>query len=453
MATANQTEQAAPSEADVFAKVTRRIIPLLFIGYVIAFLNRTNVGFAKLQMAEDLSLSDAAYGFGAGVFFLGYLLFEVPSNLVLHKVGARRWIARIMVSWGILAIGYSFFSSVPLDDISSGFTFTNAELVFSAFRFLLGAAEAGFYPGVIFYLTSWYPRERRSQAIALFVIAVPVTSVVGGPLNGAIMQFLDGSLGLRGWQWLFLAEGVPAIVIGCLIYLLLPDEPRHTRWLSTSERTLISSSLERDRLRAEATGLPAHRRLLEILPDSRVWILSAAYFCASMGGYAATFWGPTFLQESFPDADLLSLGFYFMIPYLFSTVGIIAWSRHSDRTGERRWHATVAVMIEAAGLVLLACGRHVPMLALIGLALVSLGVLSWLAIFWTFPTSFLSGAAAAGGIAAINSLGNLGGYFGPSLVGYLHGYGELSTTIGLLALALLAVISGCLTMRIAHKCG
>ena len=435
----------AAHEAATYRKIARRLIPLLFLGYFVAYLDRVNVGFAKLQMASELQLSDAVYGFGAGIFFFGYFLFEVPSNLILRRVGARIWIARIMITWGLLSAAFIFTDSIRWGPVSSGFGLTDAEFSFYALRFLLGVAEAGFYPGVILYLTFWFPARRRAQMIAVFMTAIAFSNVIGSPVSGALMQFLDGALGWRGWQWLFVAEGMPSVLVGLLVLAVLPDNPHKAKWLSGEERSLVL-----DRLGEEERGKAADghcNRVGEIFLDLRIWCFAIAFFCGNAGFYALSFWMPTIIQELGIDpGDYFKVGLLAMIPWGAAAVFMVVWSRHSDRTGERRWHATISASLLMAGLLLLAFFGSNMVLSMLGLAMVAGGGIAWLSIYWSFPTSFLSGAAAAGGIAMINSIGNLGGYFGPDLIGSIRDATGGDSTSAFLALAAMALVTVILTV-------
>lgn len=398
------TSVAPAFEKATYDKVSRRIIPLLFICYVVAFLDRVNVGFAKLQMAGDLHFSDAIYGFGAGIFFIGYFIFEVPSNVILAKVGARPWIARIMITWGVL---------------SSALMFVRTEFWFYTLRFLLGAAEAGFFPGIILYLTYWFPASRRARMTASFMTAVAISNAIGSPISGAIMQTLDGWNGWRGWQWLFLLEGIPSVILGCLVLVLLDNGPRQAKWLNDEERDLVLQRLAEDE--ASKQG-PGHKhRFSDAFRDGRVWALAAVYFCGLLGFYAVTFWMPTLIQELGVDpGDFLAVGLLSMIPWGAAAVCMVLVGSHSDRTGERRWHAAGSLLVSVTGLLALAMVGHAPAPSILALTLVTAGTASWAATFWSLPTAFLSGTAAAAGIAWINSVGNLGGHFGPDLIGRIR---------------------------------
>jgi MFS family permease len=409
----------AAFEAATFRRIAWRLVPLLFIGYFAAYLDRVNVGFAKLQMASDLALSDAVYGFGAGIFFIGYFLFELPSNIILAKVGARRWMARIMISWGLLSAAFMFTGHLHWGPVAGALGYTDAELSFYALRFLLGLAEAGFYPGVILYLTFWFPADRRAHVIALFMTAIPVSNVIGSPLSGAILQLLDGAGGWRGWQWLFLIEGIPSVLVGLLLLALLPDGPAKAGWLSPAERACVTARLHADEHGKAGRG--QRHTVAQMFMDVRIWAFALAFFCGNAGFYALSFWMPTIIQEIGIDpGDYILVGLLAMIPYGAAGIFMVLWARHSDRTGERRWHSTIAMLVLAGGQLLLALFGHQPVISILALAMVAAGMLAWLAVAWSIPTSFLSGVAAAGGIAWINSLANLGGYFGPDLIGRIR---------------------------------
>ncbi len=436
-------------EAATFRKVAWKLIPLLFLGYFVAYLDRVNVGFAKLQMAGDLSLSDEVYGFGAGIFFLGYFLFEVPSNLVLRRVGARIWIARIMITWGLISAAFVFTDAIHWGPVSAAFGLTDAEFTFYTLRFLLGVAEAGFYPGVILYLTFWFPAARRAHVIALFMTAIAFSNVIGSPVSGGIMQFMDGFADWRGWQWLFVVEGLPSVLVGLLVLAVLPDNPHKAKWLNDEERALIVARLEEDE-RGKA-GKDNRHRVGEIFLDLRIWCFAIAYFCGNAGFYALNFWMPTIIQELGIDpGDYFKVGLLAMIPWGAAAVFMVLWSRHSDRTGERRWHATVCSMMVMVGMLLLAFFGSNTVVSLLALALVAGGGIAWLAIYWSFPISFLSGAAAAGGIAMINSIANLGGYFGPDLIGSIREATGGDSTAAFLTLAAMALASLILTVAMPN---
>jgi MFS transporter, ACS family, tartrate transporter len=420
-------------------------VPLLFAGYVACFLDRVNVGFAKLQMAGDLAFSDTVYGFGAGIFFIGYFLFEVPSNLVLTRVGARKWIARIMVSWGLISAAFVFVDDMRWGPIAVGLGFTDAELTFYVLRFLLGAAEAGFFPGVILYLTFWFPAGRRAEVVALFMTAIAVSNVIGSPLSGAILQYTDGLGGLRGWEWLFAIEALPSVLLGLLFLAVLPDGPRDARWLNDEQRALVAERLAAD----EAAKQSGRHTVRAAFADLRVWAFAVVYFCTIVCLYAVNFWMPTIVQEMGIDpADYLRVGLVSMIPWGFMMVAQVAWARHSDRTGERRWHSALGLLVALAGLVTLAVASHSVPLSMIGLTLVTVGTGCALVTFWSLPPAFLSGAAAAAGIAWINSVGNLGGHFGPDLIGRVRDASGGDSAAAFLVLGGLALVGAVILLAI-----
>ncbi len=384
----------------LYRKIAWRIIPFLMACYVAAYLDRVNIGFAKLQMLSDLKFSETVYGLGAGVFFFGYFIFEVPSNLMLQKVGARIWIARIMITWGIL---------------SAGFAFVSTPVQFYILRFLLGAAEAGFYPGVVLYLTYWIPSHRRSQMIALFMTAIPVAGIVGGPLSGWIMQSLGGLHDLAGWKWLFLLEAVPSLILGVLTLVCLADRPSKAAWLSEAEKRTVIDALDVRSGGSEkmlsTTG--------EVFRNPRMLLMCLIYFCVIMGQYGLTFWMPTLVKAA-GVTGVLQIGLVSAIPYIVAVVVMILAGRNSDRTRERRWHLIILMLVGAAGYALVAAAGGNITLALIGLSLAAAGVITPGALFWALPSSFLAGSAAAAGIAAINAFAGLAGFVSPYLIGYLR---------------------------------
>jgi D-galactonate transporter len=434
------TSVASPSfEKATFDKVAWRLIPFLFLCYIVAFLDRVNVGFAKLQMAPDLAFSDVVYGFGAGVFFIGYFIFEVPSNVILEKVGARMWIARIMVTWGIISSGFMFTGDVKWGAIAAAFNTTDAEFTFYVLRFLLGVAEAGFFPGIILYVTYWFPGPRRAKVIALFMTAIAMANVVGSPMSGAIMQYMDGYNGWRGWQWMFLLEGIPSVIMGVLVFALLPNGPRDAKWLTREEQDLIVHAVQADE--ASKQDLGQRHSFVDAFKDARVWALAVVYFCGVVCFYAVNFWMPTIIQELGVDKqDFLKVGLISMIPWGIAAVAMVYWGAHSDRTGERRWHVASALILGLLGLLVLASVGHAPIPSIIALTMVTTGLLCWVATFWSLPTAFLSGTAAAAGIAWINSVGNLGGHFGPDLIGRIRAASGGANEVAFYALAAVATL-------------
>ena len=426
------TAAASDFESQTYRKAAWRLIPFLFLCYVVAFLDRVNVGFAKLQMAPDLNFTDAVYGFGAGVFFIGYFIFEVPSNVILERVGARIWIARIMITWGI---------------ISSAMMFTNSVTTFYVLRFLLGVAEAGFFPGIILYLTYWFPASRRAHMVALFMTAIAISNVVGSPVSGAIMQFMDGANGWRGWQWLFLLEGIPSVLVGLVVLALLPDGPKKANWLTQSERELIEKRLREDH--EEKHDLGHRHSFSDAFRDGRVWALAIVYFCGVVCFYAVNFWMPTIIQElGVEKTDFLKVGLLSMIPWGLAAIAMVYWGHHSDRSGERRWHSTAGLALAVVGMITLAVVGKNPVPAMAGLSMVTVGLLSWVATFWSLPTAFLSGTAAAAGIAWINSVGNLGGHFGPDLIGRIRMATGGASEAAFYTLAAVALLGAIITIAL-----
>jgi ACS family tartrate transporter-like MFS transporter len=382
--------------------VTWRLLPLLFFCYIIAYIDRINVGFAKLHLREVLGVSEdrfnSAYGLGAGLFFIGYFIFEVPSNLILQRVGARVWIARIMIVWGFVSMGFMFLQGTTM---------------FYVMRFLLGAAEAGFFPGVILYLTYWFPANERARTIAVFATGGVLAGVVGSPISGALLQ-MDGTAGLAGWQWLFFLEAVPAVVMGLIVLLILPSRPRDARWLSPVQKDWIEARVAADA--AAAVPLPSHN-LRAILTSGHVWLLCLLYFLMNVGGYGYELWLPTIIK-SFSSTSSFVLGTINAIPYFAAGVAMLLVARYSDQTGERRAVVAIAAVSSAIGFALSASTRN-PYLAMAALSLAFVGLKCTIAPFWALTTATLSGAAAAAGIAFINSVGNLGGFAGPYLVGVI----------------------------------
>lgn len=430
--------------------MSRRLLPLLFVCYIIAYLDRVNVGFAKLQMAASLQFSDAVYGFGAGIFFIGYFLFEVPSNLILERVGARVWIARIMITWGIVSGAFAYVSVIPWGPLPALFGLPRDEFSFYALRLLLGVAEAGFFPGIILYLTYWYPAARRARTVALFMTAVAVANVMGAPLSGAIMQYMDGLGGWPGWRWLFVTEAMPSLVAGLAIFWWLPDGPRTARWLSESERAVVLEQTEKDNVLKGMAGSGASHSARAALLSGRVWAFSFVYLTGTLALYGVNFWMPTLVQEfGIGKTDYLRVGLVTAIPWGVAGVAMVVVGAHSDRTGERRWHVAGALSLTAIGLVTLAMVGHAAVLSVIALTLVTTGTLSFLATFWAVPTGLLRQSAAAAGIAWINSVGNLGGHFGPDLIGRMRAAtgGSGGAFVSLAGIALL----GAVVMLIASR--
>jgi D-galactonate transporter len=396
----------------VYRKVALRLIPLLFLCYIAAYLDRVNVGFAKLQMQQALQFSDSVYGFGAGIFFIGYFIFEIPSNVMLHRVGAGRWIARIMVSWAIL---------------SAGMMFVNSAISFYVVRFLLGVAEAGFFPGIILYLTYWFPAARRGRATSLFLAAIAVAGLVGNPVSGWILHSLNGVNGWQGWQWLFLLEALPSLVLGVLAWFWLEDRVKNAQWLTLEERDLIA----RDIAAEEATKVDGS--LGRVLADGKVWLLALVYFAIVSGLYGVTFWLPTIIK-GLGVADPLQVGLIGAVPWAFGIAAMFLVARSADARREYRWHTAASCVAAAAGLVISVAFHADVMLAMAGLTIGAMGIMCALPIFWSNPTALLGGTAAAMGIAFINSVGNLAGFAIPWLMGVIKDATH-STDLGLHMLA------------------
>ena len=407
-------------------KVRWRLIPFLFLLYIVAYLDRVNVGFAAIDMNRDLGFSAAVYGFGSGIFFVSYTLFEVPSNLILARVGVRLWIARIMFTWGIFA---------------TAMMFVNNATTFYTLRFLLGVAEAGFFPGIILYLTHWFPARERARAVGLFMTATAMAGVIGAPISSALLQ-LHGLGGLHGWQWLFLVEGLPAVLLAPVVLTFMAELPSEASWLTADERDWLSREMAAERAQTEH----AHTTLRQALLSPRLWIVSLPYFFIVIAFYGVSFWLPQILQTSsgYSSAMVVLLS---SIPYAAAAVGMVFFGISSDRTGERRWHVAGPCLIGALGFVLAVIVPVTPVFALATLSIAAFGIWGTLGPYWTLPTAFLRGTAAAGGIALVNSVGNLGGFFGPMLVGRIHD-ATGGFTAGLLALAGFLVLAAVVTLRL-----
>ena len=394
--------QPAPAKTSavdaLYSKVSWRIIPLLVVCYMVAYLDRINIGYAQLQMKQVLTFSDAVYGLGAGIFFIGYFLFEVPSNLMLEKIGARKTLLRIMFCWGIVA---------------ASMMFVQTPTQFYLLRFLLGVFEAGFFPGIILYLTFWYPSARRGQMIAIFMAATSVAGVIAGPLCGGIMKYLDGANGLAGWQWLFIVQGLPASLLGIVAYFYLQDKPEDARWLSASEKKVLQINLDNDQ---KNVAPASHASLGQMLRDRKVYVLALVYFLLLGATYTMVFWVPT-LVRSWGVTDLMQIGLYAALPSLIGVFGMILIGRNSDKHGERRWHFAASVTLAAIGLGITTLTQGNLGASLAGLSLAVIGIASATPLFFTITTEYLSKAGAAAGIALISSLGNLGAAASPAVTG------------------------------------
>jgi MFS transporter, ACS family, tartrate transporter len=395
-----QTNDSAALERATMRKVGWRLLPFLLLLYIVSWLDRVNVSFAKLQMGPDLGISDAAFGLGFGLFFFAsYAACEVPSNLLLARFGARVWIARIMITWGIISVGMMFVHGV---------------WSFYLLRFLLGAAEAGFLPGIIYYLGHWFPRSYRAKAVSWFMIGIPLSVVFGAPLSGWIMQNMDEYMGLHGWQWMFIVEGAPAVLLGFAVLGFLTEKPTDARWLTEAQRSWLSQRIETEQVEAQSRhGLD----LRAALTHPVVWLLAVVMFCCQTGSYGLTFWVPS-IVNSLSGYTELEVGLFSAIPYVAAALGMLLVSMSSDRTGERFLHVAIPSLVGAVGFI--AVGMFAsPGLAMAALAVAAIGDYCTRGPFWAMPGKFLTGRALAGSIALINAMGAVGGMVGPSIVGWL----------------------------------
>src|SRR5580698_9262431 len=415
-------------ERATMRRVAWRLLPMLMLCYFIAYLDRVNIGFAGLTMNKDLGFSSAVFGFGGGIFFLGYFLFEVPSNVILEKVGARTWIARILVTWGI---------------ISGCTALTVGEYSFFSIRFLLGLAEAGFFPGIILYLTWWFPSFYRSRIVAIFMAAIPISNILGSLVSGVLLS-LHGLWGLTGWQWLFIIEAAPAIVLGVAFYFYMTDRPEHADWLEPDQRDWLIARLAAERAQREAIR---HYSLWEALRDKRVLLLSLVYFGGTYSGYGIVLFQPQIVHKLAEGYGMT--GVINAIPYAFAVIAMLLWGRHSDSTGERAGHTAIGYSVGACGLI----GRALmtdPVLTMTMLIVAAMGQSSTGPCFWSLPTAMLSGTAAAGGIALINALGNLGGFFGPYVFGLVKDWSGGSFMFALMVIALGPIMSAGIVLALGH---
>jgi len=414
-------------EERAYSKVVVRLIPFLFLCYVCSYLNRINVSFAKLQMVSDLGWSEAVYGLGAGMFFIGYFAFEIPSNIVMFKVGARRWIARIMVTWGL---------------ISAGMMFVHTPTQFYVMRFLLGVAEAGFFPAILLYISQWFPSSRGAKVTALFMAAIPMSGVIGAPLSGWVMHSLSHVQGLAGWQWLFLIEGIPTVLVGIFAYFYLNDRIEDAPWLEAGEKLLLRKNLDN-----EAQGKHLHR-MRDGLSDPRIWLLSFIYLFFTMGLYGVSFWLPTLIQAT-GIQDSMQLGLVTAIPYALATVAMILVGKSSDRYKERRWHLAIPGIAAAIGFLISAYFYSNLVVSLAALCLATMGVMTTISQFWTLPPALLTGAAAATGIALANTVGSASGFISPFAMGMINSATH-GTSGGIIMLSGVITI-GCLLVFLIPK--
>ena len=416
------------SEQHLLKKVTRRLIPFMFLLYIVSYLDRVNVSYAALQMNAALGFSAEIYSLGAGIFFIGYFLFEIPSNLILHRIGARMWIARILITWGI---------------ISSAMMFVQGTVSFYLLRFLLGIAEAGFFPGMILYLTYWFPAHARGRAVARFMTATAIAGAIGSPLSGLLLE-MDGIRGLGGWQWLFLIEGIPAVLLGFITFAYLPDGPKEAKWLNAEEKTWIADTLHRERMQAASVG---QHSVGEALGSGRVWTFAIIYFAIIMSFYGVTFWLPQ-IVKALSGMSNFAVGFITAVPWVGATIGMVLLSRNSDASGERRWHVALSAVGGAIGLI--GAGlSHNPVIEIAALSLAAAGIWGTLGPFWALSSESLAGAGAAAGIALINSVGNLGGFLGPYLIGWIRTRTD-SFSMALIALAMFPFVGAAITLMSRH---
>ncbi len=418
----------ASLEKATMRRVSWRLVPFICLLYFIAFIDRVNIGFAAITMNKDLGFSSAVFGFGAGIFFFGYFLFEVPSNIVLDKVGARLWIARVMITWGM---------------ISGAFAFVQGEYSFYALRFLLGAAEAGFFPGIILYLTYWFPARYRAGVVSLFMAAAPISVALGSPISSALLG-MEGVMGLHGWQWMFIIEAIPAVILGVVVLFYMTDRPEKATWLPEDQRAWLVAQMNEEHARKQVA---AKHGILAGMTDIRVLALALVYFGTSAGLYTLGIWAPQIIKSF--GLSTMAVGFLNGVPPTIAIIAMILWARHSDRTGERTWHVVIACLVASAGL-LLAGGAASAVAVIAALSLVNIGISSAKPPLWAMPTMFLSGSGAAVGIATINSIGNLGGFVGPWAIGWIKDLTG-SFTGGLVFVAALLVLSAIVTLVVARS--
>jgi sugar phosphate permease len=412
-------------ETAVYSKVTRRVIPFLFACYILAYVDRVNIGFAKLQMQQDLGMSDTVYGIGAGIFFIGYFLFEVPANIILQRLGARLWLGALMILWGA---------------VSACTIFARGAASFYAIRTVLGIVESGFFPGVILYLTFWYTRKHRARMVALFMCANPLSGVLAGPISGRIMAKMSGMGGLRAWQWLFLIEGIPSAIAGLVTMFYLVDGPAKAKWLSAGERDHVIRRLHEEEEVKQSEGQSRHR-ISDAFRSGNVWLFCVIYFGFQMGNYGLWFWLPQILKDRV-SADPWLIGLISTIPWAASAAAMIVYAQHSDKTGERRKHVALGAGLAALAFAVGAVAWHSTVLAVALVTLSAIGIMCGQSVFWSLPTATLSGTAAAAGIALINSVGNLAGYLSPFLIGHIR------DTTGSMMLAQLLLAGSCLVAAV-----
>lgn len=416
-----------------YRKVTLHLIPFIFICYLFNYLDRVNVGFAKLQMLDALQWSESVYGLGAGIFFIGYVASGIPSNLLLHRLGARKVLGTLMIAWGIG---------------SACLMFVKTPAAFYALRFMTGVFEAGFFPGIVLYFTNWYPASRRGRIMGLFMSAIPISGVLGSPLSGWMMDSFAGHGGLAGWQWMFLLQGIPTVLLGALVYVLLNDGIAQARWLTAQEKLLLRADLKEDeRQRREGANTPDS--FASVLRNGHVWMLGVVYFCIQMGVYAINFWLPT-IVKSLGFASTLMVGWVSAIPYFCASIFMIWVGRSADKHKERRWHLSGPLLMALCGLLLATQAGGNVVISMIGLSLATMGALASLPMFWPLPAAFLGSAAAAGGLALINSLGQVAGFVSPFLVGWIKDVTG-GTDVALYVLSAVMLLGAMLVMRVPAR--
>ena len=399
-------------EDSLYSKIAWRIIPIFLVSYIVAYLDRVNVGFAKLQMMGDLKFTDSVYGLGAGMFFVGYFVFEIPSNLILHKMGARVWLCRVLITWGIVS-GCTALVHTPWQ--------------FYTCRFLLGLAEGGFFPGMVLYLTYWFPSNRRAKMMAFLMAGNPISGIVGGPLSGYILHYFAHRTQIAGWQWLFIIESIPALVLGVVMFLHLDDRVTHARWLSTIEKEAVATEIKQE------SSSKTHRTTASVFTSPRVWLMCTILFMMGMGSYAIGFWQPTIIRQT-GVKDPFTIGLLTMLPYGLSLISMILVGRHADKTRERRWHLAIPNLVASLGFVLCLHAGTNTALAVAALTMAVVGVVTAMPMFWALPTSFLGDSAAAAGLALINCTGNLSGFLSPTIIGFLKtNTGSLNSGLYLVA--------------------
>lgn len=386
-----------PIARRAYRKVFWRLMPFLMLCYVASYMDRVNIGFAKLQMQQELGFSETVFGLGSGIFFLGYFLFEVPSNILMHRVGARAWIARIMISWGLLSGAFIWVKSVP---------------AFYSLRFVLGLAEAGFYPGVILYLTYWFPAHWRGRMIAVLMSAIPVSSIFGNPLSGWVMDAMNHLYGVAGWKWMFIVEAAPAVLIGIAVLFYLDNSIAAAKWLDPDEKRVLAEAIAHD-AKAQVGGV---HDTASAFKDPRVWMMALIYFCFILGQYGLNFWMPTLIKTAGVRGNA-TIGLISAIPYIVTLIMMNVVGISADRSRERRWHLVVPALIGAVGFVVAPTAPNVA-IAIAALSLAAAGAITCAPLFWSLPTAILAGAGAAAGIAVVNSVGNLAGFVAPYLIGY-----------------------------------